>query len=357
MPSYPIGDGDQKQETRSLACASTGRLWAIYARTNYIVSVAYSDDNGETWTTSDVIDGGAQRLDYYSAIAIDSNDLIHIAYAGATLVHRSRPSDLSSGWSAEHTILNALIDAGGSSSLVIDSNDDLHVLYTDGYNLYYKKSADSGGTWSGATTLYSADYVYYHFMAIDKDDNIHVVFDKNAGQVLYRIYTNAWQAVETVSSAMAILGFPIVAVDSNNTVHVVWFLQGTPDKIYYNKRNGSWGTEQVLSSTEGDFDASVSVDKNDNIYVVWARSNDEIYMRKSTDGGSNWTVATALGLSDLHTYAVPNLIFATHPMGGNQPNVLATDYAFTYNTTSKVNFFKPEEITAWIMKPGHLTWG
>jgi hypothetical protein len=140
----------------------------------------------------------------------------------------------------------------------------------------------------------------------------------------------------------------------------VWYLDGTATKIYYNNRiAGVWGAEQTLSSSAGDFDASIGVDQYNNIYVVWHRAGDDIYMLKSTDGGLNWSVASAFGLADLNTYAVPNLIFATFPQSFNIPGM---GYAFIYNTSTNTNFYKSTDldwtkITAWICLTGDMTFG
>ena len=92
---------------------------------------------------------------------------------------------------------------------------------------------------------------------------------------------------------------PAVAIDSGNIIHVVWF-DDTPgnSEIYYKKStNGgtSWSVNQRLTWSSGySSGPSMAIDSSDSIHVVWyddTPGNNEIYYKKSTTGGTSWNPA------------------------------------------------------------------
>jgi len=92
-----------------------------------------------------------------------------------------------------------------------------------------------------------------------------------------------------------------MAADSSNTVHLVWWDDTSGIEVHYKRGLGggtTWGPGQNLSSTSGwSYNPAITIDSNDSIHVVWSDStpgNDEIYYKKSQDGGITWSVLRRL---------------------------------------------------------------
>ena len=96
--------------------------------------------------------------------------------------------------------------------------------------------------------------------------------------------------------------FPAMAIDSTDTIHVVWG-DDTPGngEIYYKRSsNGgtSWSTAQRITWTSGySYSGAIAIDSSDAIHIAW---NDytpgapEIYYKRSPDGGATWSPAKRL---------------------------------------------------------------
>jgi hypothetical protein len=86
---------------------------------------------------------------------------------------------------------------------------------------------------------------------------------------------------------------PTVAADSNNAIHVVWadYAPGNFELYYKRSTDGgtSWSPAQRLTWNENESeDPAMAIDSNDTIHVVWkdqTPGNNELYYKRSTDGG------------------------------------------------------------------------
>jgi len=92
---------------------------------------------------------------------------------------------------------------------------------------------------------------------------------------------------------------PAIAKDSNDSLHVVWsdYTPG-PDEIYYKKSTdggGTWQTKRLTWSNGYSYSPNIAIDTSDHIHVVWYDNTDwssglyEIYYKKSTNGGATWS--------------------------------------------------------------------
>ena len=139
-------------------------------------------------------------------------------------------------------------------------------------------------------------------MATSLSDIIHIVWlDFTPGN--YEIYYKRgtyqgviWESNKRLTWSFEHSYHPAIAIDSSNHIHVVWFegiLGG--DEIYYKRStNGgvTWGSSKRLTwnSSDSEF-PKIAVDSSNNIHVVWysdTPGNREIYYKRSTDGGGTW---------------------------------------------------------------------
>jgi hypothetical protein len=163
----------------------------------------------------------------------------------------------------------------------------------------------------------SASQMIHPDIAIDKDDNIYVVWTdyRNSDPDIY--FSKSTDGGETLSSNKRVnddpssptkrVGqyYPSIAIDNDGDIYIVWS----------DERRGSFGDRDIYftKSTDGgnsfqpnvrvddtgnkrsdQWSASIAVDDLKNIYVVWHEDrniplNRDIYFSKSTDGGVTWS--------------------------------------------------------------------
>ncbi|MCD6143602.1 BNR-4 repeat-containing protein, partial [Thermococcus sp.] len=202
-------------------------------------------------------------------------------------------------------------------------------------------------------------------IAIDGNDNVHVVWrgtgwGTNTGyhNIQYRKRTSTgWQSQEAVTDKDADQVNPSIAIDSDGNVHVVWFGKGwgantTNWNLQYRKKTSSgWKPREAITDKNADQTHPViAIDKDDNVHVVWRGlgwgTNTGYYniqYRKRTSSG--WQ--TREGLTDvaINQY-FPNLIWALYPLIGavrtNRPEV---GYAFVWTDGTTIKFYKSDDFT------------
>ena len=203
--------------------------------------------------------------------------------------------------------------ASESPAIAIDSSDKLQVVWFDyapgNWEIYYKRSTDGGATWSAVKRLtWTSGDSFAPAVAVDSSNSIHVVwYDNTPGH--YEIYYRrspdggtTWGTVKRLTWTSGDSIFPAIAIDGNGTIHVVWDANTSEtDEIYYRKSpNGgtTWSTAQRLTWTSGSSTTpAIAVDSGNTIQVVWGddtSGNPEFYYKKSADGGAAWSPAQRL---------------------------------------------------------------
>jgi hypothetical protein len=145
-------------------------------------------------------------------------------------------------------------------TIAVDSNNHLHVVWYDdtpgNKEIFYKQSTDGGATWSAPKRL-------------------------------------TWNSGESED--------PIIAIDSNNHIYVVWHNSVSGNyEIFYKKSTDSganWSTKRLTWNSGYSYDPAITIDSNNHIHVVWDDSthgNDELFYKQSTDGGATWTAPKRL---------------------------------------------------------------
>ena len=148
-------------------------------------------------------------------------------------------------------------------------------------------------------------------VAATPEGNVHVVwYDSRDGnpEIYYKRSTDwgvGWSPDTRLTFNSQASRFPSVSV-SGSTVHVIWY--DTRDgnwEIYYKcstDAGNSWGTDvRLTNDTSRSFQPSLS-SSNSRVYAVWADGRDgnfEIYFKRSTDNGSTWS-------SDMRLTNAPN---------------------------------------------------
>ncbi|MED5497070.1 MAG: putative Ig domain-containing protein, partial [Candidatus Thermoplasmatota archaeon] len=121
---------------------------------------------------------------YYTSIAIDSNDAVHISYYESTnddLKYATCSSGCTTASNWDKVSVDTTGNVGYYTSIAIDSNDAVHISYLDFTNIDLKYATCS----SGCTTASNWDIVsvdttgnvgYWTSIAIDSNDAVHISY-------------------------------------------------------------------------------------------------------------------------------------------------------------------------------------
>jgi len=260
-----------------------------------------------TWTAGD---------SYNPAIAIDSNNAIHVVWdddtpAGREIFYR-RSTDGGTTWSG----LQQLTLTPGTSScpaMAIDSSDRIHVVWHDyapgNPAIYYRRSIDGGLTWAVVRRLtWNSGPALYAAIARGMGDEVHVVWVDNTpgnDEVFYKRSLDGgsnWSASKRLTWSEGNSWYPDIGVDQSNAVDVVWTEYSASANDIYFKRSADggfiWSAAKRLTWNSGNsFTPAMALDSYDVAHVIWkddTSGNDEIYYRRSANGGATWSPASRL---------------------------------------------------------------
>jgi hypothetical protein len=196
---------------------------------------------------------------------------------------------------------------------IVASGDVVHVVWFDNrdgnYEIYYKRSTDGGVSWGADTRLTNNTAVSEYPSVAVSGSVVHVVWDENRDgndEIYYKRSTDdgfSWGADTRLTNNTAQSWSPSVAV-SGSVVHVVWSDNRDGNyEIYYKRSTDggvSWGADTRLTiNTASSVFPFVSV-SGSVVHVVWRDNrdgNDEIYYKRSTDGGVSWGADTRLRIN------------------------------------------------------------
>lgn len=198
--------------------------------------------------------------------------------------------------------------------IVRNSLGELFVVYTkpiqDQTQVFIAKSVDNGASWRDLGRVSEGNYESVRTaLAVDSKDNLHVVWTKfveEYGQIYYRTFDqekSTWSTEQALTSGPAYSGFPSIAVDSNDLIHVVWYgFDGRAYQIFYSRFDGlAWSPARQLSQGFPDsVNPAIALDGSNIVHVAWYKNNGrtyQIYVVNSTRDWDNQVVISS-GESD-----------------------------------------------------------
>ncbi len=287
------------------AISSSGQLvhivWQDRRDTNIEVYYKRSADGGATWG-ADVRLTSNMFGSWNPSVASSGSDVIVAWYDNRDLnaeIYIKRSTNGGLSWSADTRITNNT----GSSQYpsIFMEGSIVHLAWTDNRDgnpeTYYKRSADGGVTWGADTRLSfnSSDSWYTSVSA--SGQNVHVVWrdDRNiTKEIYYNGSTNGgitWSGFDTrVTFNSANSEHPSVSA-SGQTVHLVYQNnQNTNLQIYYRKSTNAgsnWSGETRLTNTAYT-SARPSVTVSGNVvHALWHDSrngNEDVYYKRDPSG-------------------------------------------------------------------------
>jgi BNR repeat-containing family member len=260
-----------------------------------------------TWTSGD---------SFSPATAVDSKNAVHVVWSdytpGNAEIYYKKSGDGGASWGSTKRLTWTSGDCY-EPAIAIDSNDTIHVVWDSdapgNYEIFYKRSSDGGASWTATQRLTaSSGWSEYPAIGVDSNNTISVVWqDSLPGnlEIYCRQSTNGgtnWGAVKRLTWTSGWSEYPAMAIASGNTIYVAWD-DDTPgsSEIYYKKSTDggtTWGASKRLTWTSGlSFSPAIGTNSSNAIHVAWydqTPGNYEIYYRRSTDGGTSWSAVQRL---------------------------------------------------------------
>lgn len=191
--------------------------------------------------------------------------------------------------------------------MTIDSNDYVHVVWQDktytNWEIFYKKSTNGGATWTTKRLTWNADMYSGKSLcpdiAVDSNGHIYIVFfDVDSSDIFMKKSTDGgatWTTQQLTDNSVYSYN-PQVAVDSNNHIFVTWNDEALGNNEVFMKKStdggATWDFKRLTWNSGGSGMADLAIDSNDSIHLAWADNssgNNEICYKNSTDGGLTWT--------------------------------------------------------------------
>lgn len=211
----------------------------------------------------------------------------------------------------------------------------LHVVWCDdrdGYSqVYYKRSLDGGTTWGADVHLVNYTSFSTNPTVALSGFFVHVLWQDGRdgnGEIYYKRSTDGgttWGADTRMTNAFSYSGNSSIAV-SGSLINIVWQDSRDGNHEIYSKRSTddgtTWGADTRLTNNAANSLCPSAAVSGLLIAIVWQDSrdgNNEIYYKRSTDGGLTWEADTRLTSNASESY------YSSVAVSGSLVNVVWTD--------------------------------
>lgn len=279
---------------------------------NYEIYYKRSTDAGLTWGADIRLTNSAGNSHNPSVTV--SGSIVHVAWQdgrdGNFEIYYKRSTDGGISWGVDTRLTDAIYDSWHPSVAV--SGSDLHITWQDRRDagndeIYYKRSTDGGISWGSDVRLTDNPSVAAIPSITVSGLIVHVAWDDTRNgfaEIYYKRSTDggvSWGSDVRLTNIAASSIYASIAV-SGNYVHVTWQDRRNAGQweIYYRSSHDgglTWEPEiRLTNDIAHSWYPSVAV-SGSAVHIVWQdRRNpvDDIYYKRSTDGGVNWETDTRL---------------------------------------------------------------
>ena len=200
---------------------------------------------------------------------------------------------------------NSLTSYYNNGWSIATAGNFVHVVWHDSRDgnpeIYYKRSTDGGTSWQADTRLTNNGFDSYDACVAVLGSAVHVVwYDGRDGnyEIYYKRSTDggaSWGPDTRITNNTYLSLLPSVAVTAS-AVHIVWNDQpaSNNDEIYYKRSTdggASWSAETRLTNFISPSHTPTIAAEGSNIHISWTDSREvfpEVYYKRSTDSGITW---------------------------------------------------------------------
>jgi hypothetical protein len=264
----------------------------------------YATNASGSWVTQAVDSAGyAGYVGWFTSIATDSNNNVHISYL-YMWGYLKYATNASGSWVTETVDYAETVPEPSSeyTSIAIDSHDIVHISY---YDLGYLRYATNiiPGSWI-TQTFYSAGGMG-NSIAIDSHDIVHISYYDWGGDLKYATgYPSGPWDIQTVDSAVYVQLYfysivnTSIATDSNNKVHISYYDATNDDLKYATNASGSWVTQTIDSAGDVGGYTSIAVDSNNNVHISYYDATNG-NLKYATNASGSWVTQTVDSAGDV----------------------------------------------------------
>jgi len=272
---------------------------------NYEIYYKRSVNDGNNWEPETRLTNDS-CWSVYPCVAA-SGSKVHIVWENDGFKRTSeikymRSTDGGVTWNPETRLTNNTVSGYGSPPSLSAAGAALHMVWQGGYRIYYKRSTDDGVTWSPDLRLSTDSCKFWRPSVATSRSLVHVVWfgDSNCkhGGIFYKRSTDegrSWKPEKRLTKDPSRPNAPCVDASGSN-VHVVWqdFQHGQAE-VYYKRstdEGATWLPDIRLTNDPANSSLPSIAARGAQVHVVWwdgrDRDWDEIYYKRSTDGGRTW---------------------------------------------------------------------
>jgi len=303
------------------------------------------------WTIETVDNAG--DVGWFTSIATDSNNKVHISYYDATNRDLKYATNASGLWVAE--TVDSVGMVGWFTSIATDSNNKVHISYLDVYNSNLKYATNTSGSWvtetvDGVQTQMESSSEYTS-IAVGLNDWVHISYYDLFGGLKYAtniqspwftqsvdsaaVYAGMGNSVAIDSSLKVCIsyfgdgdlkyatGYPSgpwdiqtvdrgvylllqfssivntsIATDSNNKVHISYYDAANHALMYATNASGLWVAETVDSAGDVGGYTSIATDSNNKVHISY-RDETNRYLKYATNASGSWVTQTVDSAGDV----------------------------------------------------------
>lgn len=293
-------------------------LWHDNRDGNYEIYYKRSTNGGSGWGTDTRLTNNSSYSGF-SSVSV-SGQVVHVVWLddrdGNSEIYYKRSPDAGSSWEADTRLSNnSLLSEYPSVSV---SGQAVHVVWVDtrdgNSEIYYKRSGDGGSSWGADTRLTNNSSLSEDPSVSVSGQVIHIVFYDNRDgnyEIYYKRSTDggsSWGADVRLTNNALISGRPTLAI-SGQSAHIIWHDNRDGNYEIYFKRSTdgglNWSSDTRLTNNPSLSEYPSVSASGQVIHAVWHDNRDgnpEIYYKRSIDGGLSWSADSRLTNSTNSSY-------------------------------------------------------